>query len=331
MKIDIHHHFIPRAYMDRAEALVPPGVVVAREGAIATFADSKTGFVYLRVDPQYWCDPMTQLANMDAAGVDHAILSPACYQDWMTLEAAQIINDGTAEVVARYPDRFSGMISVPPDGDKAMVAEIRRARGLGLCALNITTIHQGRFPDHPDFRLLLEVAAELDLPVFVHPSWRCSNCENLGQWNLERSVGIPGDLNLCVARVLFSGILDDLPGLRFIFPHLGGSLPMTFRRLFLNQGGPLVNVPDRDYPELLKRVYFDTAPGIWQSPLEIEFGVRSFGSSQVMLGSDYPLSHDPDNLLCRSVQHVADATLPDSDKQRIFSANAIELFRLART
>ena len=149
-------------------------------------------------------DSDLQLRLMDAAGIDHAVLSTATYQDWMTIAAARIVNDGTAELVRRHPDRFSGVISVPPDGGAEMVDEIRRARGLGLCALTITTAPRGPYPDGAEFRSFLETAAEMDLPVFLHPSWS-SPLPGMDRWNLERSLGKATDMTLGIANLMYSG------------------------------------------------------------------------------------------------------------------------------
>jgi aminocarboxymuconate-semialdehyde decarboxylase len=327
MIIDVHHHFLPKEYFVNLDILLPSEIGVTRQGEDLLFKNQNDGYLYLRTNPTVWCDSETRLRSMDAAGIHHAVLSAACYQDWMTISAARIINDGTAQVVARHPDRFSGMISVPPDGGQEMVQEIKRAKNeLGLCAINITTTHKGRYPDHKDFHLLLATAERLALPVYVHPSWRGPQL-HMDQWNLERSIGKATDLNLGIARLIFSGAFNEFPELRMLFAHLGGALPMTLRRLFYGQPGWL-STPNFDYPSLLKRVFIDTAPGMWQSPIEIAFAAKNIGADQMLLGSDYPLSNDPAQLLRAATEHVRLADITDREKAKIFYANAIGLFGL---
>ena len=325
--IDVHHHFIPQRLLDEIERHVPAEVAVARDGAAVTLSRARDGLFYIRMDPAVWCDPARQLRDMDAAGVEHAILSIACQQDWMTLAAARLCNDGTAEVVSRHPDRFSGMISVPPDGGAAMVAEIERARGLGLCALNITTSYHDKYPDHADFRLLFATAARLDLAVFVHPSWYPPSIAHLEAWHLDITLGKIWDLTVAVARLIYAGVLAEHPGLRLVFAHLGGALPMTATRLFFEPFGWLTG-PDLPYRELLRRVFVDTAPGIWQSPAEIAFACQVLGAAQVMLGSDYPISNDPAGILRLAADHIRGLALGDSDMALIAHANAHRCFGL---
>ena len=232
MIIDVHHHFLPKRFFDQFESLLPPEVEAVRDNGSIAGRDRESGYVFTPIrNVACWYDGDLQLRHMDAAGIDHAVVSAACFQDWMTMDAARVINDGTAELVASHPDRFSGMISVPPDLGEAMEAEVRRARDLGLCAINMTTTHRGRYPDHADFRPLLEIAASLHLPVYVHPSWRTPLAIS-DRWDLDRAIGKPTDLNLCIANLMFGGAFHDLPALRMLFAHLGGSLPVTLRRLF---------------------------------------------------------------------------------------------------
>lgn len=329
MVIDVHHHYLPQELADNFERHVPDHVEVRRKDGIVTLSRRNDGYEYIVVDPALWCDPERQIRDMDAAGIDHAVLSVACYQDWMTMEAARLCNDGVAALVASHPDRFAGMISIPPDGGEPMVAEVHRAtHELGLRGINLSTSYRGMYPDHPDFAPLFALAEELDHALYFHPSWHPPVLDNLESWNLERSIGKAFDLNLAAARLIFSGTMARHPRLRVAFAHLGGALPMTARRLFHGPRGWHAT-PDQDYPAQLKRVFLDTAPGIWQSPAEIEFACTVLGVDQVMLGSDYPLSNDPASIIRNSVRHVAKLPLEHGEKQKIFGDNAIRCFGLS--
>lgn len=325
--VDVHHHFVPKRFFDEVDRLLPAEMEAVWENGRVLYRYRETGHAVTPfLDPTWWYDDEKQLRAMDAAEIDHAVVSVACYQDWMTIDGAQIVNDGTAELVRRHPDRFSGMISIPPDGGDAMVREIHRARELGLCAINITTAHRGRYPDHEDFGLLFETAASLKLPVYIHPSWH-TPLPHMERWDLERSIGKPTDLNLSIANLMFSGTFDRLPDLKVLVAHLGGSLPVTLRRLFHGQPGWL-KVPDFDYVEALTRLFVDTGPAMWWTPVDIECAAKMIGSHQLLLGSDYPLSNDPAEVLRTAVHNVRGSDLPQSDKVRLMGGNAIKLFGL---
>jgi hypothetical protein len=53
---------------------------------------------------------------MDAAGVDVAVLSASYFPIWMTLRAARLLNDASADLQHAHPDRFVPMAHVPPFG-----------------------------------------------------------------------------------------------------------------------------------------------------------------------------------------------------------------------
>ena len=207
------------------------------------------------------------------------------------------------------------------------VSELANCLGTGAGSLlAMRGIYRDRYLDHEDFRLLFETAAALKLPVYVHPSW-LSPLPGLERWDLDRAIGKPTDLNIDICNLMFSGRVNDLPDLRLLFAHMGGSLPVTLRRLFYGQPGWL-RVPDYDYPALLKRLFVDTAPGMWWSPVEIECAAQIIGADRMLMGSDYPLSHAPAEVLKIAVGNVAGADLPDAEKSKIFSGNAIALFGL---
>ncbi len=101
MLIDIHAHHTPVAY---AEAMV-------------RFADAHR--------PRGWVDlPHTdssddlarRLELMDQAGVglqvlSHGIMAPYLPDEDQARAAAQASNDGYAELIRRYPDRFGGLVA----------------------------------------------------------------------------------------------------------------------------------------------------------------------------------------------------------------------------
>ena len=94
---------------------------------------------------------------------------------------------------------------------------------------------------------------------------------------------------------------------------------MTARRLFHGPRGWHAT-PDQDYPAQLKRVFLDTAPGIWQSPAEIEFACTVLGVDQIMLGSDYPLSNDPASIIRNSVRTMWRSFRSNMARRRKFLA-----------
>src|SRR5258708_25782101 len=80
------------------------------------------------------------------------------------------MNDNLAGLVARHPGRIHGLASVDAyDGDRAAHEAERAIRGLGLRGLFVDCARGDLLIDAPPARPAMEVAAQLGLPVFVHP------------------------------------------------------------------------------------------------------------------------------------------------------------------
>ncbi|WP_399135142.1 amidohydrolase family protein [Streptomyces sp. Li-HN-5-11] len=59
---------------------------------------------------------------------------------------------------------------MPVGSPEAAAAELERAVAqLGCVGAMINGMVAGRFLDHPDFRPILETAARLDVPLYLHP------------------------------------------------------------------------------------------------------------------------------------------------------------------
>src|SRR6185503_1902065 len=86
-------------------------------------------------------------------------------------EVAMLANDFIAGIVKRYPSRFFGLCVLPWQDVTAALRELDRcAARLGMKGLLLYTNLAGRFPDEMEFRPVLARAAELDLPVLLHPA-----------------------------------------------------------------------------------------------------------------------------------------------------------------
>jgi predicted TIM-barrel fold metal-dependent hydrolase len=325
--IDVHHHWLPSELVERLERYLPPGYRAERraKGVVGIF--DPAGLEGLTIDPERWCRPEVQLADMDAAGVDVALLSAACYPAWVTLPAARLLNDASADLQRRYPRRFVAMAHVPPFGEEGALEELERAaRELGLRAVCVTTNFSGRYPDDEEFRPFLRKAVELNLTVFVHAAGAPVENRALRPYNLYRNLGRSFDSCLVAARLLASGVLDELPGLRVVIPHLGGGFFLHLDRVLagpMAAGGEGRGRSRRGLEQLL----FDTAPSFVWSPLEIGWAAGRLGVDRLALGSDYPVG--PASVLADAVAHVRALPLEATDRARIAGANAAEFFGLA--
>lgn len=323
--VDVHHHWLPREIIDTLEQHVPEDHRVVRQGEVARVYDRAGSQVFV-VSPIYY-DVKQQLADMDAGGIDVALLSGSCYPSWITLRAARLINDAAADLMREHGARLKPMIHVPPFGEDGILEEMERAAKLGLTGVCICTNFGGLYPDEDAYLPFLKKAAELDSVVFVHAAGAPVHSEDLARYDLARTLGRSLDHCLVAVRMLFSGRLAGIPNLRMVMPHLGGSFYAQTRRFFDSPATVMSEAPKGPYRELLDQLLFDTAPSIWHGPEHVDFAVKQLGVSHVALGSDYPVGSDP-TWLAKAVESVRALSYPDAEKRRLAGGNTIDFYRL---
>src|SRR5437868_9120309 len=134
----------------------------------------------------------------------------------MTLRAAQLMNDASAGLQRAHPDRFVPMAHVPPFGEVGMLEEMERVAKLGVCGVCITTSFHKRYPDEEEYRPFLRKAAELAMPAYVHAAGSPVDRGSLLKYDLNRTLGRSMGHCLVAIRLIYSGVLAELPGLRLV-------------------------------------------------------------------------------------------------------------------
>jgi aminocarboxymuconate-semialdehyde decarboxylase len=275
--IDAHVHYLRREWVD---ALWTPEL--RRSSSLWP----KLG---LRL-PQL-ADTAQMLAAMDARGVERAIIFPEMSappgpQTPGGLPAALAItrsmNDMTAALEMRYPDRFWGLAVVNPLGNADDLAELRRAVvALGLHGVAVGTSYRGATIDAHQAHPFLASVEALDVPLVIHPT-----VGGLGQTQRDLSLdllqGVPMDLTQVAIRLIVSGRLTEFPRLRVVLPHLGGGLLALLGWL------DAMAEELRPRPAVrARRFWIDTATA---SPAALAGAILTFGADHVMFGTDWPLS-----------------------------------------
>lgn len=325
--VDAHHHYIPPAILDDLPAYLTPDLSVRPDGD--RFHIYRGGVRQMTIDRDYLANIERQLAEMDEAGVQTAVLTAAVWGEWMTLPAARVFNRELGVLQRRYPGRIVGLAHVPPYGVEGAIEELERAiREDGLKGVCITTNYQGKYPDEPEYWPMYAKVNELGVPVFVHAAGCPLDAPRLEQYALANTLGRGLDHALVTARVLYSGVLEEFPNLRFLMGHLGGAFyGMTKRLLDEAPSRPGNGIPPRDYRGQLRRIWFDTAPSFWQGPNEIAHAIASYGIDRVCFGSDYPAGASA-GVMTEAVTIIEQLGLDGHDLERICNANATELFGL---
>jgi aminocarboxymuconate-semialdehyde decarboxylase len=243
-----------------------------------------------------------RLADMDAMGVDVQALCLAPYQlfHWaegdLGVRAFRIINDDLAELVAFHPDRFLGLGAVPLQDPETAVHELKRCHAeLGFRGIEMATHIEGEELSSPRFDRFWEVVEELGMLVFIHPTGFTEPTRFTDHYFFN-TIGHPLEETICAGRLIFDGVMERHPALKFVFSHGGGFLPAYAGRFDhayharedVRQGLP------RPPSEYLSMFYFDTM--VFEAD-QLGFLIDKYGADHVLLGTDYPYDMGEDDPL----------------------------------
>lgn len=273
-----------------------------------------------------------RIEQLDRAGIDVQVLSINGYW-WYAADrelAMRIVraqNEGLARIVATYPERFVALASVALQFPDLAAQQFEDAvKRLNLRGASIGGHVNGEDLSLPKYDPFWAKAAELGLPVFMHPG----GADNIikknafdGRGDLGNIIGNPLETTYFLSRLIFDGTLDRFPGLRIIGAHGAGYLPSYLARTDVacrvrsnancaNKRSP------RDYfrRELLADSMVFTDEGLRHLVAEI-------GVSQVVFGTDMPFNWPStlDTILQASY-------LSDADKEAILSGTLAKLLKL---
>src|SRR5215472_257438 len=200
---------------------------------------------------------------------------------------AKQVNDTLARVVADKRGRFAALATLPLCDPAASAAELRRAvEQLRLPGAMVFSNINGVALSDQSFWKLYEVADELGAVFHIHPTNPVGVEAMLDYW-LMPLVGFLMDTTLAAASLVFSGVPERFPNIKWVLGHLGGAIPYLAERL--DRGYEAfadcrknISRPPSSY---LKKFYFDT---VNFDPRALELAVSFGGASQVLAGSDYP-------------------------------------------
>lgn len=325
-RVDVHSHVLPQELM-AAIRKRPRDYLMRVEGS----GEKET---FIRDDkhstPVYaeFHDADAKVEGMDRKGIDISVLSvtPVVFFYWLSAEAglaaARIMNDGIARMVAARPDRLRGMATLPMQDPDAAVTELERVvKEHGFRSIELGCRVQGQLLAEPRFRPVLKRAQELGVFIFTHPYVAGALPPDLGCYYLGNLAGLPFDTALMAAHLMFSGTLDELPGLKIILAHGGGHLPYQIGRLAHGhkvRKEAKANTPNSPLA-LLRRFYFDA---LTHDADALRFLIEKAGADRVMIGTDAPFDmaeEDPVAMI------NAVRGLTDGERERILGLNALEL------
>jgi predicted TIM-barrel fold metal-dependent hydrolase len=198
-------------------------------------------------------------------------------------ETIMAINDHVADLVARHQGRLYGLGSVDAyDGERAAREAERAIRDLGLLGLFVDCARGDMLIDAQQARPTLQVAANLGVPVFVHPVAPQPLTRQMTPYGVIGTLFARGTVNSAsLIALVESGVFSELPGLRVVVTaHAIGGLAM------LSGLSSQSRMPSGAVDVVRKHVFIDTQ---LIHPALIRASVELLGAGRVLAGSDWPI------------------------------------------
>ncbi len=272
-----------------------------------------------------------QLADMDEAGVEKAVLKlPGC-QEWLDLELCSIFNDGMVRHAKESKGRLIPLAVVPPFSSKENLKELERChKELGMRAVQLSAHYGDKYLDHEVFSGFFKKLNELHMTAYVHHTPVPVEYQSFYEYNnVRRSYGRCVDQGLSVGRELFSGFFDRYPNIRLVHSMLGGGFFAITNLLFPNAAKAKEDVGrfHSDNSRLLKQfrehIYFETSHAQPWGKKQLECAAEVLGADHIIFGSSYPVRRE---WLTQGPAFVKELDLKEEEKNLILSENAKRLY-----
>ncbi|PVH91357.1 amidohydrolase 2 [Periconia macrospinosa] len=340
-RIDVHSHFLPPFY---------------RDALVATNNSKPDGMP--AIPP--W-SPSAHREMMQAVNVRKAILSISSQGThlWPSdptarKNLARECNAYAAGMTTTYPGEFGFWASLPLPNVEDALAEIERAREEGADGFGLMTNYHGVYVGDEKLDPVFDRLNEIGATVFLHPDAPCM--AGLNASTGVDDAGVTGalpfrdrypipifeflfDTSRAVINLFYSGTVDRCPNIKFIIPHVGGTLPPLITR-FTAFGSLVPGVKPLDGERVRKQMqdqfYFDLAGTIFDGESggrgQLKAFVEGWDISHEMLlyGSDFPFTNArAAELLANRMKDGLEHLFNEEERRAIYEENGKRL--LART
>ena len=317
MRIDVHAHLFSSAYIDALRSIFGKDSSPAGQ-------DAQRLISWMSADPRM-TNVEGRLQEMEKYGISMQVLSVpfhgALVQDKpAALDLTHAANDVLVQASHRYPERFRVLLALPLQFPESAVEELDRFAGEAtVVGVALMGSAGGRPLNDPEFMPVYAELQRRNLPFLLHPI-SPPGLDCMLELNLANVVGFMFETTLAAARLVFAGVFERYPGLKMIFPHLGGLAPYLMGRM---QWGyerfPACNVNLSAPPEAyFKRFYYDT---VCRNVPALRMALSMFGTEHVLFGTDIPFREDIDLQL----KDLEALNLSVADRQAIDASNAARL------
>jgi aminocarboxymuconate-semialdehyde decarboxylase len=323
--IDFHNHYYPPKYLDALRS----GRSTVR---VTTDAEGNPVIHYpgdYNVAVRGHRDLTYRAGVLDEHGVTVQVLSlttPGTQVETPPVAAdlAALVNDEFREAIDTKGRHFTALATLPLNDPAASVRELRRACGqLDMRGAMLFSNVNGEALSHRKFWPIYEAANELGAVLYIHPTHPVG-VEAMQEFWLMPLVGFLFDTTLAAASLVFAGVPERFPRIKWALCHLGGAIPYLAERLdrgfhAFRDCRANINRPPSSY---LREFYYDTV-NFDARALELAIGFA--GADRVLAGSDYPHQIGSIPSMLESIRKLP---IGDTDRAAILGMNAAKLLAL---
>lgn len=323
LRIDMHTHIIPERLPNFAEKFGYGDFVYLRHHKDGAAQMMRGNQFFREISENCW-NPELRIKEYTKSNTQVQVICtiPVMFSYWAKaldcLELCQYLNDHIASVVERHPKNYIGLATLPMQDSELAIKELERVKSMGFSGIQIgSNINNENLGDSRFFSIF-KACQELDMAILVHP-WDMMGMKHMKKYWLPWLVGMPAETTRAICSIIFSGLLERLPDLRFNFAHAGGSFFATLGRIVHGYDcrPDLVAIDNQNRPDsYLGKFWVDS---ITHDATMLKHIVGLIGSDKVTLGSDYPF---PLGDLTIGGQ-IDSLDLTDRDRENIYSQSAL--------
>jgi aminocarboxymuconate-semialdehyde decarboxylase len=287
--IDVHSHHYPDSYLDACRRPDSGFTHYTRnDGRLIVLQDGGVGLAV----PQPLPPLEHRIEMMDAAEVEIQVLSVSApnvfrFPESLRIPLTRDLNDEFSSLAGGSGGRLRVFASIPLPAIDAALEELDRALALPhMVGVVVCSNIDGTNLDDERFTPVWEELSRRGTTVFCHPTVACCT-DGLREYAMALAMGFMADTMYAVGRLAYSGTIDRFPGIRWIFTHLGGTIPFVLPRYdnYYRQFPECSEKIDRPPSEIMRDVYYDT---VTMHAPALRCALDTVGAERLVFGSDYP-------------------------------------------
>ena len=323
--VDFHNHYYPPEYVEALRS--------SRSGVRVTYDAAGNPCVHYPGDYNILVPGHRDIDYRQQVLKDHGVdtqlitfTTPGVHVEppATSVALAREINDAFARVVRDKQGRFVSLATLPLNDPAAAVIELERAmKDLGMPgAMVFSNVNHVALADEV-YAPLWKKADELGAVIYIHPT-DPQGVEAMLEYWLMPLVGFLMDTTLAAAKLVFAGVVERHPRIKWVLTHMGGATPYLAERYdrgyraFAECRKNITKPPS----EYLKDFYFDT---VNFNPDAVKFAISFAGLDHILAGSDYPHQIGSIPLMLETIDKL---DLDQASKEKILGGNAVKLLGL---